>query len=293
LIAWLTITTSVCVFIVTERGFMARVALSADYMNGSVYFVVTEVIVVYYCFYYTGPESINDVAVNRIVANVVGIAFAMVLGFIPPCLWGGDPRFCDAIADRHQQNLAAYLSIFLNGMRGNLEEGKAAAEMLDSLLKSHVSKDVTDHDLVSDFYSDAARLQKLKIFMVDPLLKLELALTARDISVVSYIPNIMGRLLVHPEYREEFKKKQDTLVPFLEYFLQTNKGETVEKPHLSEKAPEMTAQSSRYMGIESDSVNEGGILMELLLQILEMLEGRLNGRREALGKVQRGYIGGC
>ena len=50
LIAWLTITTSVCVFIVTERGFMARVALSADYMNGSVYFVVTEVIVVYYCF---------------------------------------------------------------------------------------------------------------------------------------------------------------------------------------------------------------------------------------------------
>eukprot|EP00578_Thalassiosira_sp_NH16_P010128 CAMPEP_0181121664 /NCGR_PEP_ID=MMETSP1071-20121207/24867_1 /TAXON_ID=35127 /ORGANISM="Thalassiosira sp., Strain NH16" /LENGTH=955 /DNA_ID=CAMNT_0023206515 /DNA_START=190 /DNA_END=3057 /DNA_ORIENTATION=- len=293
LIAWLTITTSVCVFVATERGFMARIALSADYMNGSVYFVVTEVIVVYYCFYLTGPESINAVAVNRIVANVVGIAFAMVLGFIPPCLWGGDPRFCDAIADQHQQNLAAYLSIFLNGMRGNLEEGKAAAEMLDSLLKSHMSKDVTDHDLVSDFYSDAARLQKLKIFMVDPLLKLELALTARDISVVSYIPNIMGRLLVNPEYREEFKKKQDTLVPFLKYFLQTNKGETVEKPHLSEKAPEMTAQSSRYMGIESDSVNEGGILLELLLQILEMLEGRLNGRREVLGKVQRGYIGGC
>lgn len=234
----------------------------------------------------------HAVTVNRILANVVGIAFAMVLGFIPPCLWGGDPRFCDAIAEQHQKNLAAYLTIFLNGMRGNLEEGKAAAKRLDSLLKSHMSKDVTDHDLASDFYSDAARLQKLKIFMVDPLLKLELTLTARDISVVSYVPNIMGRLLANPEYREEFKKKQDTLVPFLKYFLQTYKGETVEKPPLSEKAPELTAQSSRYMGIESDSVSEAGILMELLLQFLEMLEGRLNGRREALGKVQRGYIGG-
>ena len=91
IVAWLSVTTVVAIYFAQQRGPAARIGLSNEHGWGLIYFIITSVIIVCNVVLTYGPKGRDGVVVNRIVANLVGIALSMALALLPPGLYGGDP----------------------------------------------------------------------------------------------------------------------------------------------------------------------------------------------------------
>jgi hypothetical protein len=90
LCAWLTVSCVVAGYFAMDPGLAARTGASYDHGYSGIYFAVTEVLIALEV--YRGSGSKNSLTVNRVVANVAGIAMALILSSIPPFVRGGDPK---------------------------------------------------------------------------------------------------------------------------------------------------------------------------------------------------------
>lgn len=199
ILAWMIVTSLIMTFISTERGFGARIALSSSYGYGPIYFVVTQAIVIYTAFGLAqafGPEVRNEIALNRMVANLVGIAMAILLAVVPPGNYGGDPGHTRKINSFHWQSVQTVVD-FLVSCDPTSGEAEVAdhIQTLNSLSNKILQKSTNMQGLAVDFEKDAARLHNLPYLQVDPKLKGEIAKVTRDIYVARFIPHLAAKIM--------------------------------------------------------------------------------------------------
>jgi hypothetical protein len=92
-IAWLTVTAFPAIYIMIEDNDAAAIGPSQDFGYGGFYFVLTQSAIV--MDYLAGAGEGDDLVVNRLLSNLLGIAMACFLAFIPPTVMGGDPRWTE------------------------------------------------------------------------------------------------------------------------------------------------------------------------------------------------------
>lgn len=84
LIAWMTATTAITIYLGTETGFLARMGTSHDYGYAAQLFVVTQSIITLYAV--NGQGTKDELVVGRIVSNIDGIFVAIVFALLPSTL---------------------------------------------------------------------------------------------------------------------------------------------------------------------------------------------------------------
>jgi len=292
LVAWLTITTAAATYSATNRGFFARLGLSGDYSFGPIYFVITEVIVVMYCFLYFGPAGRHDVAINRIVSNLVGIVLAMLLTFVPPGVWGGDPSHCREIVDRIEGSSHEYLEILLES------QGITDKAELEELSKKILRKKDDDlaagirlHGLAKDLFDDASRLSAAPFLKVDGRLTLELALISRDVYVASYLGILASRIVSNPNFRKVALEDRNVRSS-IQSFQQTFQTRSSMYGSVSSAASGRNKRQSLTSDLEEadrDEIKEAKLLVELFLRISQMIQQRLESHHRSLDEIKWGY----
>ncbi len=287
LVAWLTITTGAATYSATNRGFFARLGLSGDYSFWPIYFVITEVIVVMYCFLFFGPSGRNDVAVNRIVSNLVGIVIAVVFAFVPPGVWGGDPSHCREIVDIIEASSSEYLDILLKSRE--VTETTKLEEIANSLMQkkdADLAAGIRLHGLAKDVFDDANRLLVAPFLKTDAGLALELALVSRDVYVSSYLAVIAARIVSNPNFRKVALENDGTrslIESYRDMFQNQNSRHTETIPS------DPSTLLSDLEGADGDEAKEANLLLELFLRICKMVQQRVGAHHRALDKIKWGY----
>ena len=114
---------------------------------------------------YWGYGGINDITVNRISANLVGIAVAMILALIPPCVYGSSPRLSKFLLEDQKRAFRDCIQFALDG---------SDSKKLHHL---HVVAQTTFTSQFSEAnsnYTDANQMKKLPLLKPNPLMKLGL-----------------------------------------------------------------------------------------------------------------------
>jgi len=288
LVAWLSISSFLATYVATERGFAARISLSNDFAYGPIYFVITQVIIVTYAYYAYGPESKGALTVNRLVSNLVGIVVAMVLAVIPPGNWGGDPGHCRSINRLHwnttQEFIRLLLSCKLNddGEPSN-EDCQQVSEKLTQLSLKTLQQSTKMQVRAVDFEKDAAKLQRLPRFQVDPRLKLEIGKVTRDINITIFLPQLAARLILEPDRRflmlgrdSAGRKELESLFAKMQDGLDGNKK---------------TSGSVKGTGYHETvaTTTDAEVDLELLLRTVNWLTNEIECHEEALDKIKYGF----
>jgi hypothetical protein len=282
IIAWLAITSFLAVYVSTERGFAARISLSNDYAFGPIYFVITEIIIIFYGYFVYGPESRNAITINRMLANLVGIAFGMVLAIIPPQIYGGDPGHCRSIVHLYRDNIIEVLQMLLSdeiipGTRTACEERykKVADELID-LREKYLFESKKMQETAVDFEKDASKLQMLPRFKVDKNLKGEIGKVTRDIHVAAYVPEHAARMLLDPEKRSLMLGENSRGREELENMLLKLKGGI-------DLGGETRTKSSEMESSESE------LDLELLLRTINWLAEEIKKHEDAFNSIKWGF----
>lgn len=109
--------------------------------------------------------SFPDVAsvVNRIVANLTGVAMAMIVAFIPPQVYGTDPRHVDALFRCERDAVSECLELLV----GANEETALQIRVIHSRF---VSGSYEKQKNALFLLKDASKMLRFPIFKVDPRL---------------------------------------------------------------------------------------------------------------------------
>ncbi|KAL9181800.1 LOW QUALITY PROTEIN: hypothetical protein ACHAXT_012143 [Thalassiosira profunda] len=189
IVAWLSVTTVVAIYCAQQRGPAARIGLSNEHGWGLIYFIITSVIIVCNVVLTYGPKGRDGVVVNRIVANLVGIALSMALALLPPGLYGGDPGHTRKMNHYLWRSVEASLQLLLSCEV--LDDSATCAEKMKELSDGIFSKAAKLQECVIDFEKDASRLNKF------PLLRV-----TRSSYVVAFIPLLAARIMADEQGRE-------------------------------------------------------------------------------------------
>lgn len=289
IVAWLTITSFLATYISTERGFAARVSLSNDYAFGPIYFVITQVIIVTYGYYYFEKEFRYEITINRMMANLVGISVAVVLAVIPPGIWGGNPRHCRSIVSLHWSKLLEVIEIMLScsqeessrseqsGAQRKYEEAANQLRELSNQIQSQSSK---MQAMAVDFEKDASKLHKMPRFQVDSRLKVEIAKVTRDIHISAFVPLLAANILQDDEKRASlvdnespFRKELGDLFNEMNKYIDSTPATNVSMP----------------LCFREEKSSVGDVDMELLVRTIIWLKDEMNQHKEVLGSIKWGF----
>lgn len=292
-IAWLSITSTVATYVSTERGFAARIGLSNDYAYGPIYFVLTQVIIVTYGYYYFGPEERGTVTMNRMFANLVGIVLAVILAVIPPGIWGGDPKHTRSLVRYHWSTtievLQKILSIPLIHKTGEPPGNfcEQTAKELIELGEKINARSTKIQELAVDFEKDAARLKKLPCFKIDPKLKVEIAKVTRDIHIAIFIPSLAANILRDPKKRfvllERESQGRNDLEVILIGMKRGIRGKDVYNDSIAEEESGLVSAP-----IPSDDSTDEDIDIKLLLLTLRWIRDEMYKHEEDLDNIKWG-----
>ena len=168
-VAWLSVTYFIVTLFPFENGPRARLGMNPDYGYGVQLYILTQSIVVLYAF--NGAGTKDDLVANRIVANLVGIAMAVVIALIPPQNLAGNPRNGRVIADLQQKKILKIIH-FVKELGDDPE--RDPTERLKELERENGKIEEEIHGLfdeTNDFIKDASRLSRFPVFKLDPQLK--------------------------------------------------------------------------------------------------------------------------
>jgi hypothetical protein len=154
-VAWLTVTAFPAIYIMIEDNDSAAMGPSKNFGYGGFYFVLTQTAIV--MEYLAGLGNGDDLVVNRLLSNLLGIAMACFLAVIPPNVMGGDPKWTELIL---QETKSATEQFIL----GLLDDDEAA---LVQLQKSHSAEfDALQVD-ATFLFEDAKRGSMFPFYRVD------------------------------------------------------------------------------------------------------------------------------
>ncbi len=298
-VAWLTITSFIATYVSTERGFAARISLSNDYAYGPIYFVLTQIIIVGYGYYYYPTSEGRDIiTINRLMANLMGIGLAIVLALIPPGLWGSDPVHCRSMVRYHWnatiEILRTLLSCPLIPDSGEPVHDfcMEAADELHQLVGSIQGHSSKMQELAVDFEKDAARLQKLPRFQVDPRLKIETAKVTRDIHITAFLPLLASDILSDERKRAILLGRESDGRRELEALL-SEMEEGIGGSARGKKDMETESHSTMTVSLLSnqspEGLSEAETDVELLLRTIRWLRDEMYQHEETLDTIKWGF----
>eukprot|EP00957_Ditylum_brightwellii_P078923 6000934-Ditylum_brightwellii.AAC.1 len=205
-VAWLTLTTPIPIYLATERGFAARVGLSKDY--GYLYqcFVFTQAIIV---MYYRDEEGTtrNELVLNRIVANCIGITMAILMSLIPLNVWGGDPRIALNIVQIQKEALAKILHVLKECGADSLGTNQSNEEYINLVAEAESSKEASSTPLfveANDLLADSCKFSKFPLFRADPKLNAELGVLSIYDSAITTLADSAKRIISKDEAKDFF-----------------------------------------------------------------------------------------
>ena len=120
---------------------------------------------------------------------------AIVLAVIPPGNYGGDPGHSRKINCFHWHSVQTVVDLLTSCDEAADDDVAKTINVLESLSRTVLLKSASMQEITADFEKDAARLQKLSCFRVDPRLKAELGKITRDIYVASFIPRLAAKIM--------------------------------------------------------------------------------------------------
>jgi len=212
------------------------------------------------------------------VANLVGIAMAMVLALIPPGNYGGDPGHIRKVNHFHWQSVQSIIEKIVS--LDNITENHAAhSAYFQSLSNIVLRRSASMQELASDFQKDAERLQskpfKLPAFKVDPRLKVEIGMITRDIYVASFIPLLVARII-------ESESDRHVLV---DDSVQTRLKQQLEAMKSDDKSACKEVASGTLL-MASDNARSADV--DLLLRTIDWLVLEMCGHDDALQQIKWG-----
>jgi len=270
-VAWLTATSFIATYVATQRGFLSRISLSDDFGFGPVYFVMTQILIVCYGALLYGPEGRDEITVNRMVSNLVGVAMAMVLAVIPPGNYGGDPMHAKKINHFHWQSITSVVEKLLSS--------EVEADKFHALAKDMQTKSTNMRELAADFEKDANRLQILPRFKIDPSLKGELGKITRDIYVASFIPRLAARILENDASRMALQEDDGIVTKKLKEILSEMKSGIQNCKQVS------TKESFRLPAELPDTCVD----IEFMIHTIQWLVTEMKGHEEVLNQIKWGF----
>lgn len=244
---------------------------------------------IFYCELSFGPEGRHDVAINRTISNLVGIAIAMLFAVIPPSVWGGNPAHCREIVEGIEDRAGEYLNILLQS--STIDDASFETTSTDLMTKKDLdlAAGIRLHELSKDFLNDASRLSKVPLLRTDTgALSLELALIARDVYTVSFVGILASRILLKESVRR-LALEDDAIRAKLESY-----AKMFENRKSRYILPEDNDQLSPVLGVDleegdDDETKEAKLLVELFLRLLRMIQQRVKAHHNALDGIKWGY----
>ena len=170
---WATLTSSVLAYYTLPQGFSSRFGLDQDLAWGCGYFVMTQYLIV--VTVYKGFGTLNDVTVNRIVANLAGIFLSTVLAAIPPGIFGSSPRELQFLLEDKKRAFRDCLLLILDGSKA--EQRLSRHDLAARLHRLHATAKtafVAGFSEADANHKDAQKLKSLPILKVDPRMKVAL-----------------------------------------------------------------------------------------------------------------------
>lgn len=208
LVAWSTIVSVMATYMGLGEGVKARLGVQADYGYSVAVFVMTNSLVVFDVMLGVGGK--NDITVNRVVSNAVGISFAILLAVLPPGWYGGSPKLAQSVLASQKEVLANALT-FLFTHQNDDEAIQQIAQEIEDMRTSLRSCGQEKLAKAKAYYDDGNKLQKIpKVCWVDP--KLGNTLNAIE-SLGSWIYVVIGfikHIIQNAEVRESLEKDKAT-----------------------------------------------------------------------------------
>mmetsp|Transcript_17431 Transcript_17431/g.37647 ORF Transcript_17431/g.37647 Transcript_17431/m.37647 type:complete len:869 (-) Transcript_17431:198-2804(-) len=188
---WMTITSTTVAYFGLPEGLSSRFGLDKDAAWGPAYFSMTQALVTLEVYWGYGGK--NDITLNRIVSNLVGIAMSMAMALIPPGVYGNSPRESKFLLEDQKRALRDCIGLVL--------EGSDSAKF-HHLYATAKATFVAGFSEANENYNDANKLQRLCILKPNPRMKLELNNAAvLGSSILSLIR--FGIILVEAEPEDE------------------------------------------------------------------------------------------
>ncbi len=247
---------------------------------GPIYFVITQIIIVAYVSVSYGSESRDEIILNRMVANLVGIFMAMVLAVLPPGNYGGDPGHTRKINNFHWHSIQTVVELLIS--KDDVAD-EVVAKNLDSLSSKVLRKSSSMQEITVDFEKDAARLQKLPFFRVDARVKGELGKITRDIYVTSFVPRLAAKIM-RSESRVLLLEKNGLVQQRLEEM----------RADMAKNGITATSQATKenfHLPPSDLPDQEGRDEIDLLLLTIQWLITEMRGHDEALKAIGRNRCG--
>jgi len=138
-------------------------------------------------------------------------------------------------------------------------------------------------DFAVDFEKDAAKMQMLPLFQIDPKLKAEIVKVTRDIEVCAFVPQMASKMLLDAGRRRVVlgrgstgRKKLESLLQMFERGIDadSDKEETEENAYSVE------------VGILNDDAE---IDLELFLRTIRWLKDEMRNQEEVLNTIKWGF----
>jgi hypothetical protein len=166
LIAWLTIVTFIVTFVVVNPGIASMMGMRRDIGTLGMYLLMTQGLISLEAV--NGSNDINDLTVNRMVANLAGIVMAIFMAMIPPTVNGADPGFTRNMVMAQRDALAYLIQLVLVPDDGQADVGKEEAAAARKSYAECVERVLYWQDLSTMLYKDASKLfPTLPVFTVD------------------------------------------------------------------------------------------------------------------------------
>jgi hypothetical protein len=136
--------------------------MGKDHGYGGMYFSLTQSLIAIEVFQGAGDK--NGMTLNRVIATSTGVAFAIVISFLPPTVSGRDPKHTRAYLDALNDAFTLLLRTFV-------DEAESSKFSDDSFKKSLLSTAESKRAFALYVLNDADRLQVLPIFRVNEELR--------------------------------------------------------------------------------------------------------------------------
>lgn len=202
LVAWITITTFLSVYLSLEKSEKARLGQSKDYGYAGFYIILTQSVIVF--DYVGGVGDGDDLVVDRIVSNVTGVLMASFLAVIPPRVMGGNPKWALLVAKKTKDGLRECAFCLLD------DAAKEAAD-LDKMKSTYVRE---VNELRSDalyLLEDAKRMSFFPFFCVDTSLEEEIYSLAITSSAVATLYDQVSEAIHDPRYSQQSEEEESDL----------------------------------------------------------------------------------
>jgi hypothetical protein len=188
--------------------------------------------------YIIGAGTGDELVVNRLVSNLIGIAMAVLLSVIPPNVMGGNPKWARKVLDEVKSTLVTMARLLLDGDTCQLQK-------IEKLHKSYSKRiNLLQGDALY-LMEDAERMSVFPFYKVDPVLHeqvMTLAVTSSFVSVL--LDRAMD--LTSGDYKNDFLRNE------LEALLRDTSGESTQSEEdegslatLSGSEPEIVAKGVR------------------------------------------------